>query len=196
VNLAPGIDGLVHVSEIDHRPVAHPRDALSVGQAVNAVVLSVDRDRRRISLSIKDLLAAPPSTDEVQSEPVKPVPVVPVPRDPTVGDLTEGRVAGIKPYGLFVDLPAYGSRTRGLLPHEETGEKPRADLGRRFKVGDALQVEIIDVREDGKIRLSLTRAGRRTEQEEFRSFKERSAPPPGGNTAIAEAMRRALEKQQ
>ena len=62
-------------------------------------------------------------------------------------------------------------------------------------MGDALQVEIIDVREDGKIRLSITRAGRRAEQEAYRSFQERSAPPPGASTAIAEAMRRALEKK-
>ena len=54
-------DGLVHLSEIAHRYVKNPADALSVGQAVKVKVLGVDLPAKRIALSIKALLAAPES---------------------------------------------------------------------------------------------------------------------------------------
>jgi len=54
VELAPGIDGLVHVSELDAgKRVSHPREAVKPGQQVEVTVLKVDRDKRRISLSMK-----------------------------------------------------------------------------------------------------------------------------------------------
>jgi small subunit ribosomal protein S1 len=57
ITLEPGIDGLVHVSEISHEPISHPRDALSEGQKVNAVVMAVDPAKKRIFLSIREALA-------------------------------------------------------------------------------------------------------------------------------------------
>ena len=57
-----------------------------------------------------------------------------------VGDVADAWVAGIKPYGLFVDLPAYGHRTRALVPHEETGERRGADLTKRYRIGDQVRV--------------------------------------------------------
>ena len=49
--LAPGIDGLVHVSQISHRRITHAREVLANGQAVEAVVLTVEPERKRIALS-------------------------------------------------------------------------------------------------------------------------------------------------
>lgn len=71
VNLAPGIDGLVHVSQISTRRIAHAREVLTPGQAVEAVVLAVEPERKRISLSMKDASeeAIPPSTMERSSRP-------------------------------------------------------------------------------------------------------------------------------
>lgn len=59
VELAPGVDGLVHVSEIAYKRINHPQDALKVDQVVQAKVLKIDKDTRRISLSIKAMLPAP-----------------------------------------------------------------------------------------------------------------------------------------
>ena len=59
VNLAPGLDGLVHVSQVSHTRIQHPRELLSPGQAVEVVVLSVEPERKRISLSIRDALEQP-----------------------------------------------------------------------------------------------------------------------------------------
>jgi len=57
VEITPGVEGLVHISEISHEHVRSVGDALQVGQTVQAKVLEVDEDRRRIGLSIKQLLA-------------------------------------------------------------------------------------------------------------------------------------------
>lgn len=55
-NFLPGIDGLIHVSQISNRRVDKPRDVLSVGDVVKAAIIDIDFDRHRISLSIKALL--------------------------------------------------------------------------------------------------------------------------------------------
>ncbi len=59
VELEPGLDGLVHISEVAHKRVANIADELTVGQEVSAKILEIDQERKRISLSIKETLEAP-----------------------------------------------------------------------------------------------------------------------------------------
>jgi small subunit ribosomal protein S1 len=117
-------------------------------------------------------------------------------KQPTAGELVDGWVAGIKPYGLFVDLPTYGHRTRALVPHEETGERRGTDLTKRFRIGDQLRVEILDVDAEGKIRASMTRVQERVAEQEFQSYRAETAPHRQPQTAMADALRRALEGEQ
>ncbi len=139
VNLAPGIDGLVHVSEVSSHPVAHAKDVLAPQQQIEAVVLGVDPVKKRIALSIRDAAAGASAVPD---------------RMPKAGETAEGFVSGIKPFGLFVDLPAFGRRARGLVPREETGAPRDSDLTREFTTGQALEVEVVDVK-DGRIRLRM-----------------------------------------
>ena len=55
VELEPGLDGLVHISKISHDRIERPSDVLTVGDEIKAVILSVDEDKKRISLSMKDV---------------------------------------------------------------------------------------------------------------------------------------------
>ena len=64
VELEPGLDGLVHISEIAHKRVTNIADELNVGQEVQAKILEIDKERRRISLSIKETIE-PSIFDEV-----------------------------------------------------------------------------------------------------------------------------------
>jgi small subunit ribosomal protein S1 len=59
VELAAGVEGLVHVSEIAYRRINHPQDVLKVDEVVQCKVLKLDKETRRISLSIKAMLPAP-----------------------------------------------------------------------------------------------------------------------------------------
>lgn len=138
VTLAPGIDGLVHVSEAATHRIASVKDALKKNQAVEAVVLAVDPEKRRIALSVRQALegSLPPA------------------REPRVGEVLEGRVGNAVTFGVFVDLPEFGARASGLLPRELSGQPREADLKEHFKVGQPLRVEVIELRE-GKIRLGL-----------------------------------------
>ena len=54
VEVAPGVDGLVHISEISYERVSHPSKLLKEGDMVDVLVMGIDREARRISLSIKE----------------------------------------------------------------------------------------------------------------------------------------------
>ena len=138
VTLAPGIDGLVHVSEAAAGRVRHVKDVLAPGDKVEVVVKSVEPARRRMALSVREALGG-------TTEPA---------RKPVAGEVVEGRVGSVKPFGVFVDLPEFGTRASALMPREETGEPRGADLTARFKVGEAVRVEMLPPK-DGKLRARL-----------------------------------------
>lgn len=84
VALAEGVDGLVHISQLSHERIKEPKDAVSVGQTVQAKIVSIDPTARRIGLSIKDLTPAPVFTPVTVAAPVaaiKPKQVVEVVTD-------------------------------------------------------------------------------------------------------------------
>lgn len=54
IELEPGIDGLVHISKISHDHIKHPSEALKIDEEVKCIILSIDKEHKRIALSIKD----------------------------------------------------------------------------------------------------------------------------------------------
>lgn len=68
VELEPGLDGLVHISEVAHKRVGNINDELSVGQIVSAKILEIDKERKRISLSIRETID-PPTEGEEEAAP-------------------------------------------------------------------------------------------------------------------------------
>ena len=68
VELEPGLDGLVHISEVAHKRVTNIADELTVGQEVNAKILEIDTERKRISLSIKEAMDAPADEEPAAEE--------------------------------------------------------------------------------------------------------------------------------
>ena len=68
VEVLPGIDGLVHISQISHKRVENPKDVLSVGQDVTVKVLEVNADAERVSLSIKALEERPANAEGENNE--------------------------------------------------------------------------------------------------------------------------------
>jgi len=91
IEVEEGLEGLVHISEIDWAPrPKHPSKYLKVGDEVEAVVLKVDKNERRLSLSIKQ---TKPSPWKLVSENYK------------VGQIITGKIRGITEFGAFVGLP-------------------------------------------------------------------------------------------
>ena len=94
VELEPGLEGLIHVSELDHKRVRHPSDVVKPNQVVTAQVLELDAERKRVSLSLKAL----------QSKPEEPKPIPETPSRPISGsarDRCSGGTGSGAPGGLF-----------------------------------------------------------------------------------------------
>lgn len=99
VKLEPGIEGLIHVSELSHRRVPRVTDVLTEGQEVEAMVLSVDVDKQRIGLSLKALESAPQPAKNEEEEPEEEIPQTKrKPRTDLKGGL--GRSSGGEQFGL------------------------------------------------------------------------------------------------
>jgi len=138
VELEPGIEGLVHVSEMSWtRKNVHPGKIVSTSQEVEVEVLDVDAEKRRISLGIKQTQENP-WDDFTASHPID--------------SMVEGEVKNITEFGLFIDL---GNDLDGMvhmsdLSWAKSGEEAIAD----YKKGDRVQAKVLDVDID-KERISL-----------------------------------------
>ena len=72
VELEPGIEGMVHISELDHKRVHRVTDVLQVGKEVDVKVLTIDPDKKRIALSVKALIARPEAAPKKKDEDLAP----------------------------------------------------------------------------------------------------------------------------
>jgi len=168
VELLPGVEGLVHVSEITYQRIRHPSQVLSVGQEVAVRILEIDAERRRISLSIKEA-AGVEAASRVSGRDAGAEAATPQARlEP--GAVLTGIVERIKPFGVFLRLPQAGPGARGLLPLEESGLADRSDLKKHFPEGSSHQVQILAVDEKGRVRLSVKTLGEHDEQESYRRY--------------------------
>ncbi len=131
-----GIEGLVHISEISWERVNNPSDYLKVGQAIEAKIISIDKDR--LSLSIKQL-TQDPWLDEVEQF--------------KSGEAVEGTVTRITPFGAFVQIsPA----VEALVHVSELGEGDNADPEKVFTLNERKSFTVLEVDKDNrKISLSL-----------------------------------------
>ena len=102
IRLKAGVEGMVHVSELDHKRVHRVTDVLREGQEVEAKVLSVDRGKQRIALSVKALMAAPPKPEAAQREEESQEPEAPKPERKKFKNLKGGTGAptGGEQFGL------------------------------------------------------------------------------------------------
>ena len=66
--VVPGVDGLIHISQIADRRIDKPEDVLSEGQVVDAKIIAIDEEKKKISLSIRALLT-PAGEEEPESDP-------------------------------------------------------------------------------------------------------------------------------
>ena len=139
VNL-DGADGLVHLSEISWDHIDHPSDVLSVGQEVQVKVISLDRERKRIGLSIRQL-QEDPWTRKVKAL--------------QVGQLVEGTITHLAKFGAFARIND-DDDLEGLIHISEISEQRIAHPKEVLKEGDKVTLRVIKIEMDRKrIGLSL-----------------------------------------
>ncbi|NLS79295.1 MAG: S1 RNA-binding domain-containing protein [Chloroflexi bacterium] len=134
------IDGLIHISEISWERVNKPEQVLQVGQEVDVYVLSVDRERERIALSLKRLQSDPWSQAvEKYWE----------------GQLVEGEITNVLKFGAFASI---GDGIEGLIHISELADEV-SDPAQIVQIGDRVQLRVLEVdKERRRIALSLKRA--------------------------------------
>ncbi len=142
IELEEGIDGLLHVSDMSWtRKISHPSEMLEKGQEIDCRVLSVDEERRRIALGLKQLDNDPWDGD--------------IPDKYQPGQLVKGKVTKITNFGVFIGLE---DGLEGLLHISEFAEHKVEDPEEVVKVGDEIEVKVLRVDTDErKIGLSLKR---------------------------------------
>src|SRR5204863_3935374 len=138
VELEPGVEGLVHVSEMSWtKKNVHPGKIVSTSQEVEVMVLDVDPQKRRISLGLKQVM---PNPWEAFTE------------EHPVGSTVEGEIRNITEFGLFVGLPGDidGMVHLSDLSWDKQGDEAVKD----YQKGQSVQVKVLDVDAE-KERISL-----------------------------------------
>ena len=166
--IAEGVEGLVHVSEMDHtNKNIHPSKVVQIGDEVDVMVLEVDEERRRISLGIKQTRANP--WEEFS-------------KDHDKGEKVSGTIKSITDFGIFIGLPGGidGLVHLSDISWNEQGE----EAIRRYKKGDTVEAVILSVDAEGN-RISL--GIKQLNNDPFNDFlaaNERGALVKGTVTAV------------
>lgn len=139
VELEPGVEGLIHISDLSWiKKVSHPSEVLKKGDIVEAVVLSVDKESKKITLGVKQLGTNPWESIE------KTMPV---------GSLVKGIVTKITAFGAFVELD---NGIEALVHVTELSDQPFGKVEEVVKVGDPITAKVIKLDpEHKKIALSI-----------------------------------------
>lgn len=132
-----GIDGLLHISEISWGKLKHPQEVLSIGDKINVKVLSMNAEKGKISLGLKQTTPEPWSIIDEKYE---------------VGQVIEGKVLQIKEYGAFVELEP---GLDGLVHISEVAHKRVGNIADELTVGQVVKAKILEIDKERK-RISLS----------------------------------------
>jgi len=129
-----GLEGLIHISELDWQLIEDPNEIIKVGQKVKAKIISISNDR--ISLSLRALKKDP--WEEIEKKYKK-------------GDVVSGVVTKFNPYGAFVKL---GPKIQGLCHISEFGT--RSKMEEKLKIGQKYNFQILEIKpEEHRMSLKL-----------------------------------------
>ena len=147
-----GTDGLVHISELSWAPVGHPSEVLHVGDEVDVVVLGVDHEKRKISLSLKRARGQPWDT---------------VTEKYSVGQTVAARVKKLATFGAFVEIEP---GVEGLIHISELSDQRIVHPKNVVNEGDVVQAKILRIEPDRhRLGLSLRQAQEEREAASWQS---------------------------
>ena len=176
IELEEGIDGLLHVSDMSWtRKISHPNEVLEKSQEIECKILTVDTERRRIALGLKQMNEDPWSSD--------------IPGRYQPGQIIKGNITKITNFGVFVGLE---DGLEGLLHISELADHKVENPEDLVKVGDELEVKILRVdTEERKIGLSKRRVDWSEEEEKAAAAQEQQMDSAGNGGAATPATPRA-----
>ncbi|MEK6375957.1 MAG: S1 RNA-binding domain-containing protein [Acidobacteriota bacterium] len=180
VEVEPGIDGLVHYSQLPFG-VKQGDESIAIGTHVTGWVREVDPSRKRLSLSLREVAANDPWENAAQKY--------------AVGRVVEGTVDHGGAPGIFVQLEP---GLTGLVPNSEIVVPPGGDPSRAYEAGTKLPVRVMSVDPQRKrISLSHEAAKAAAERDEYvRFMDDRGEPSTESESAMALAFKRAMDKKK
>jgi small subunit ribosomal protein S1 len=153
MEVEPGVEGLIHVSDISWEKVKHARDKLEVGQEVEAVILNIDVERQKVSLGIKQL-EGDIWEDFFNRQ--------------KVGDLVKVRIVRIAEFGVFVEITP---GIEGVVFLSELDEKKIENAAEAFSIGEERNAKIIKLNpREKKISLSFRLAQLEMQKLEYQKY--------------------------
>ncbi len=175
VELLPGVDGLVHVSEIPRSRQGAMREAATSGAEILVMVVNIDVEKRRVALALAPDDAA--AGAELES-------------NVAVGAVLTGTVERVESFGVFVRL---GPGQTGLIPNAELNLQRGGDARRNFPVGSEVKVLVLAIEEGGRrIRLSQTQAVAQEEKAETQAYlRDTTKKGDGFGLTLGERMKQA-----
>ncbi|MDD7602810.1 MAG: bifunctional 4-hydroxy-3-methylbut-2-enyl diphosphate reductase/30S ribosomal protein S1 [Firmicutes bacterium] len=136
-----GIDGLLHISEISWGKLKHPQEVLQIGDRVKVKILSMNEEKGKISLGLKQTQPEPWSVINEKYE---------------IGQIVEGKVVQLKEYGAFVELEP---GLDGLVHISEVANKRVTNIADELEIGQIVAAKILDIdTERRRISLSIKQA--------------------------------------
>ena len=173
VEIAPGVDGLVHISEMSHtKRILRPDDVVKQGEQVHVVIKSIDMNTKRVSLSIKDALGDPWTGVSTRYEP---------------GSTHEGRLEKKEKFGLFITLEP---GVTGLMPSSNISRAAKPSDYETLKPGDTILVMIQETDEE-KRKITLTSPDQK-DSDNWKQFASIKPSKSGGTmeSLFLEAMKK------
>jgi small subunit ribosomal protein S1 len=168
IELEPGIDGLVHISDLSWQDkVAHPNEVVTKGEVLDVVILSIDYENRRISLGHKQTQSNPWDTYVTEYAPGT--------------KLETGTVAKVTEKGVFVKLPL---GVEAFMPAREAlfGDA----VSTNYKDGQALNVAVIEFDETAKSIIVSEKSYLEEDLRKVKKAKTRKADPAEGAPTLGE----------
>lgn len=173
VEIAPGIDGLVHISEISYtKRVLKVEDILNPGDVVTVVIKELDLPKRRISLSMRDAEGDPWMEVEEKYR---------------VGQTLEGTLEKREKFGYFI---AIEPGITALLPASKIKALQKSSVMEKLKPGDPITVLIEEIHP--KERKMTLGTGDSAEEDDWKKFSRQGGKP---STLLGEKLKKALEKK-
>ena len=158
-----GVDGLIHVSEVSWKRVRKPSDVLVAGQEVKALIIAVDPEKNKISLSLKSPESNPWSNAHEKYP---------------VGEIIEGTVVRLAPFGAFISLE---DGIDGLVHISQIADKHVAKPDDELTPGQVIKIKVMDIdAQNQKISLSKREA-------DAVLFSKPEEEPAGEDEVAAEA---------
>jgi small subunit ribosomal protein S1 len=179
VEVEPGIDGLVHYSQLPFGVKQGDAD-IAIGTTVTGWIREVDPSKKRLSLSLREVATRDPWDGAAQRYPA--------------GKVVEGTVDHGGAPGIFVQIEP---GLTGLIPNSEISVAPGADPSRAHEAGEKLAVRVMSIDPQRKrISLSHEAAKAAAERDEYVKFAEERGDNESGESAMALAFKRAMEKKK